>query len=305
MLPAFVAAASVGLYSVATNVSLIVFTLANTFAALVVPAAAGDARRGSRQGDRLVLGGHGRGGRRWPWACSCSPGRCSGSCTATPSEGAATSLRLLLPGAVLFAGSSIISAGVYAAGRPFTATVPQLLGMAVTVIGLFVFLRQRRGHRGGDRVERAPTPWSSSPRSWPTARSRACGGGSSCPRRLACGRSPQGLSSAAASTGTRVVRQARRSPSAGQDHEPAGDPQDVEWVTGAGQLARRALHDGRGGHGRGLLLALLPAARCRSRRPGDRCTAAARRRRRPEAPGRASSVVVSSGVVAVSSGVVV
>jgi O-antigen/teichoic acid export membrane protein len=55
-------------------------------------------------------------------------------------EGAATSLRLLLPGAVLFAGSSIISAGVYAAGRPFTATVPQLLGMAVTVIGLFAFL---------------------------------------------------------------------------------------------------------------------------------------------------------------------
>ncbi len=30
---------------------------------------------------------------------------------------------------------------MYAAGRPFTATVPQLLGMAVTVIGLFVFLR--------------------------------------------------------------------------------------------------------------------------------------------------------------------
>ena len=40
MLPAFVAAASVGLYSVATNVSLIIFQLANTFAALVLPAAA-------------------------------------------------------------------------------------------------------------------------------------------------------------------------------------------------------------------------------------------------------------------------
>jgi O-antigen/teichoic acid export membrane protein len=50
-------------------------------------------------------------------------------------------LLLLLPGAVLFAGSSILAAGVYAAGRPFTATFGQLVGMAVTVVGLFVFLR--------------------------------------------------------------------------------------------------------------------------------------------------------------------
>ncbi len=49
MLPAFVAASSVGLYSVATNVSLIVFTLSNSFAALVVPAAAGDFRTGTRK----------------------------------------------------------------------------------------------------------------------------------------------------------------------------------------------------------------------------------------------------------------
>jgi peptidoglycan biosynthesis protein MviN/MurJ (putative lipid II flippase) len=48
---------------------------------------------------------------------------------------------LLLPGAVLFAGSSILGAGLYAAGRPFTATIPQLIGMVVTVAGLFAFLR--------------------------------------------------------------------------------------------------------------------------------------------------------------------
>ena len=42
---------------------------------------------------------------------------------------------------MLFAGSSILSAGIYAAERPFTATLTQLLGMAVTVVGLFVFLR--------------------------------------------------------------------------------------------------------------------------------------------------------------------
>jgi O-antigen/teichoic acid export membrane protein len=53
---------------------------------------------------------------------------------------AAESLRLLLPGAVLFAGSSILAAGIYAGGRPFTATLTQLLGVVVTVVGLILFL---------------------------------------------------------------------------------------------------------------------------------------------------------------------
>jgi len=54
---------------------------------------------------------------------------------------AAESLLLLLPGAVLFAGSSILGAGILAAGRPFTATLTQVLGMVVTIAGLFIFLR--------------------------------------------------------------------------------------------------------------------------------------------------------------------
>jgi O-antigen/teichoic acid export membrane protein len=54
---------------------------------------------------------------------------------------AAEPLLLILPGAVLFAGSSIATAGIYAAGRPFTATLTQLLGMVVTIVGLSVFLR--------------------------------------------------------------------------------------------------------------------------------------------------------------------
>jgi O-antigen/teichoic acid export membrane protein len=53
---------------------------------------------------------------------------------------AAPTLRLILPGAVLFAGSSIVTAGVYAAGRPFTATLGQAVGLIVTVVGLLVFL---------------------------------------------------------------------------------------------------------------------------------------------------------------------
>jgi O-antigen/teichoic acid export membrane protein len=139
MLPAFVAAASVGLYSVAANVSLIVYQLSNTFAGLVLPAAARDPERGpmkvigSLYGTLVVaailaaaLALFARPLLRLVYGDDFGE--------------AAEPLRLLLPGAVLFAGSAIVSAGVYAAGRPFTATVAQLLGMIVTVVGLAVFL---------------------------------------------------------------------------------------------------------------------------------------------------------------------
>ena len=140
MLPAFVSTASVGLYSVATNISLIVHQMANTFAGLVLPAAAQEPERGPLK----VVGSL--------WATLAVTAVLAGvlALFARPLiafvygedfRDAAASLLLLLPGAVLFAGSSILSAGIYAAERPFTATLTQLLGMAVTVVGLFVFLR--------------------------------------------------------------------------------------------------------------------------------------------------------------------
>jgi O-antigen/teichoic acid export membrane protein len=140
MLPAFVTASSVGLYSVATNVSLIVYQLANTFAGLVVPAAARDAQRGPLK----VLGA------LWGSLAVAGVLALGLALLARPLLGlvygddfrdAAEPLLLILPGAVLFAGSSIVTAGLYAAGRPFTATVTQVLGAVVTVVGLFVFLR--------------------------------------------------------------------------------------------------------------------------------------------------------------------
>jgi O-antigen/teichoic acid export membrane protein len=140
MLPAFVTAANVGLYSVATNVSLIVYQLSNTFAGLVLPAAARDAERAAAK----VIGSL--------WASLVVAGvlALGLALLARPLLGlvygddfrdAAEPLLLILPGAVLFAGSSILGAGIFAAGRPFTATVTQLLGMVVTIAGLFIFLR--------------------------------------------------------------------------------------------------------------------------------------------------------------------
>jgi O-antigen/teichoic acid export membrane protein len=140
ILPAFVTTANVGLYSVAANLSLIVHQLSNTFAGLVLPAAASDPDRSRMK----VVGSL--------WASLLVAGLLAAvlALFARPLIGlvygdsfrdAAEPLLLLLPGVVLFAGSSILAAGVYAAGRPFTATFAQLLGMAVTVVGLFVFLR--------------------------------------------------------------------------------------------------------------------------------------------------------------------
>jgi O-antigen/teichoic acid export membrane protein len=139
ILPAYVTAANVGLYSVATNVSLIVYQLSNTFAGLVLPEAAGDPERGPAK----VVGSL--------WASLLIAGALAAvlALLAEPLLGlvygddfrdASEALLLLLPGAVLFAGSSILGAGVSAAGRPFTATLAQVAGMVVTVVGLFTFL---------------------------------------------------------------------------------------------------------------------------------------------------------------------
>jgi O-antigen/teichoic acid export membrane protein len=139
MLPAYVTAGQVGLYSVATNISLIVYQLSNTFAGLVIPAAARDAER-----SRIKVVGS-------LWASLAIAavialglalfGRTLlGIVYGDRFRDAAEPLLLLLPGAVLFAGSAILGAGVYAAGRPFTATFAQLIGMVVTIAGLLIFL---------------------------------------------------------------------------------------------------------------------------------------------------------------------
>ncbi len=143
MLPAFVAASSVGLYSVATNVSLIVYQLSNTLASLVLPAAAREPERAPSRiiaalyGSMLVAGLLALG-----IAVLAHPllSLVYGDRFRT----AAFTLRLLLPGAVLFAGASIAGAGLYAAGRPFVASMSQIAAAVVTVIGLVLFL-----HRGG------------------------------------------------------------------------------------------------------------------------------------------------------------
>jgi O-antigen/teichoic acid export membrane protein len=139
ILPAFLSAASVGLYSVATNVTSIIGTLTGTVAMFVLPVAA---RR--RQGSaRTVIR-------------TLHATLAIGFAIAVPmallaelavkllygsefSE-AVTALRIMLPGEVLDAGSVVLWAGLLAANRPFLSSAAAGPGAILTIVGLTLFL---------------------------------------------------------------------------------------------------------------------------------------------------------------------
>ena len=141
MLPAFVAPAGVGLYSVATNISLIVHQISNTFAGLVLPAAAGDRERahvkviGSLYATLViaaVLGG--RAGAARP------PAAGPGLWRRLPRRGRAA--------AAAAPGRRAVRRLLDRHGRAVRRQPPvhrhrrpSCLGMLVTVVGLLVFLR--------------------------------------------------------------------------------------------------------------------------------------------------------------------
>lgn len=140
ILPAFVAAAGIGLYSVAANVSLIVYVASQSFSAILLPAAV---RRGVG-GPATVLRS------LWAVAGLALLAALALFVVARPAlelvygrdfGEAATTLRLLLPGTVLLAAASVLVAGLYAAGRPGLSTIVQAGGLVVTVVGLLVFVR--------------------------------------------------------------------------------------------------------------------------------------------------------------------
>lgn len=139
VLPAYVAAAGVGLYSVAANVSLIVNQVALSLAALVLPSAARDQAGGPRKvvlslqatvllatlaALALFVGAQ--------IALTTIYGDAFGDATET--------LRLLLPGTVMYAASTVLAAGLHGAGRPGRATLGQLAGAGVTLTGLILFV---------------------------------------------------------------------------------------------------------------------------------------------------------------------
>jgi O-antigen/teichoic acid export membrane protein len=138
VIPAFLSAASVGLYSVATNLSSIITTLTGTVAIMALPVAA--RRQGSAR--TVILTMHAALGIALaiaiplailaPWVLGLVYG--------SDFEAASTSLRLLLPGAVVQAGGMVLTSGLLAANKPLWVSAAILPAAVLTIVGLLIFL---------------------------------------------------------------------------------------------------------------------------------------------------------------------
>jgi O-antigen/teichoic acid export membrane protein len=141
IIPAFLTASSVGLYSVATNISWVVVTIATAIAAILLPEAARDPQRGVTtvvRSLRATLG--------VALALAVGIGAVADIALrvlyGASFVAAHEALLLLLPGAVLYACAGVLWSGLYALNRPLTAAATQGFGALVTVVGLVLFLER-------------------------------------------------------------------------------------------------------------------------------------------------------------------
>jgi len=140
IIPAFVAAANVGFYAVATNGSWIVVTISGALATIVLPAAA---RRGESGRSLVIKSLHGTlmiGAVLGAGLFLCAD-LAIRLIYGAEFSASVLPLRILLPGAVAYAGACVLINGLFAENRPFAATIAQALGMVVTIAGLLAFLR--------------------------------------------------------------------------------------------------------------------------------------------------------------------
>ncbi|HEV8177260.1 MAG TPA: oligosaccharide flippase family protein, partial [Gemmatimonadales bacterium] len=139
LLPAFLGARSIGQYSIAANLTAVVVYTAGLIGSFVLPAATRFREHAPRTVVQslhasLVAG-----------LLLAVPLALAGSLAIRLVYGDAFSgsyplLLLLLPGAVLFAAAPTLIGGINAENRPFTASIPQLAGAALTIPALIVFL---------------------------------------------------------------------------------------------------------------------------------------------------------------------
>lgn len=139
LLPAFVVAADLGYYSIAVSIASMVAVLFGSLSTVVFPVASRSAASAAsvvQGGLRLVLVGGAAAVVALevlaPWLVQLVYGR-----DFVPAVGP---LRLLLPGLVLWAASAVLGGGLQALGRPGAASLVQLAGTAVTVLGLALTL---------------------------------------------------------------------------------------------------------------------------------------------------------------------
>ena len=139
IIPAFLTASAVGLYSVATNVAAIIPTITGTFALMVLPAAA----RAGKSSVRTVIKS-----LHLTLAISLAVALVIGvlaNVLITLVYGdafadSATALRILLPGVVIDAATAVMISGLLADGFPTRAGAAAAVGLIVTVVGLVLVL---------------------------------------------------------------------------------------------------------------------------------------------------------------------
>lgn len=140
ILPAFLSAAGVGYYSVSTNVSWIIFTVASPLMWLVLPVAA---REGDEKGPSTVIKATQvtlAGGAAFALVVGLFADVAVEAVYGADFGPSVEPLRILLPGTVLYGGAMVIVSGLYGAGRPFTAGASQVVGLLITGVGLGLFL---------------------------------------------------------------------------------------------------------------------------------------------------------------------
>jgi O-antigen/teichoic acid export membrane protein len=139
ILPAFLAATSVGLYSVATNVTSLIGALTGTIAIFALPVAARLRATSTRTVIRtlhatvaigLTLG----------LVIALLAGVAVELLYGSNFESAVTPLRIMLPGEILDACSVVLWAGLLAANRPFLSSAAAGPGAVLTITGLVLFL---------------------------------------------------------------------------------------------------------------------------------------------------------------------
>lgn len=139
ILPAFLSAASVGLYSIATNVTSLIGTLTGTIAIFALPIAArlqgASVRTVIRTLHATLLIGLTI-GIAIALMASFAVELLYGSAFAD----AVAPLRIMLPGEILDACSVVLWAGLLAANRPFLSSAAAGPGAILTIVGLVLFL---------------------------------------------------------------------------------------------------------------------------------------------------------------------
>lgn len=140
LLPAFVGATDLGYYAIAVNVASMVMTLFGSLQMVVFPVASGKEGGASiaivERGVRLSLLGSAACvvvlAITAPWLISLVYG--------ADFVASVGPMQLLLPGLVLWSATSVLAAGLQAVGRPGSASIAQLGGLVITVVGLAVSL---------------------------------------------------------------------------------------------------------------------------------------------------------------------